>query len=121
MLKKAAALFCVLMAIGSWIACSNSSSSSHFVYAAISAANQVIAYREDPNSGTLTALRNSPFTAATGAHGLVVHPSKKFLYVANSSESDISLFTIDSDGGLTEVTPRTAAGTTPLMLATDSS
>jgi len=108
MLKKAAALFLVCASVVTWIACG--STSSHYVYAAIPQANQVIAYREDPNSGVLTPLPASPFTAGLGVQALALHPSKKFLYVANSGENTISLFTIASSRALTEVTPRGAAG-----------
>jgi 6-phosphogluconolactonase (cycloisomerase 2 family) len=118
MLKKAAALFLVCASTGAWVGCG--STSSHFVYAALPGTNQVVAYRQDPNSGVLTPLSGSPFTAGTAAQSLLIHPSKKFLYVANSGENDISLFDISSNGTLTEVTPRTPAGSTPALLAMDS-
>src|SRR5882762_5032714 len=114
MLKKAAALFLVCASTGAWIGCG--STTSHFVYAAVPAANQVAVYREDPNSGVLTAITGSPFAAGTAPQSVVIHPSKKFLYVANSGENDISLFTIASKGELTEVTPRVPAGSTPTLL-----
>jgi 6-phosphogluconolactonase len=116
--RKAAAAFLVCTNIATWIGCG--STSSHFVYATIPAANQVQVYREDPNSGVLTALSGSPFAAGSAAQSLVVHPSKKFLYVANSGENDVSLFTISSTGSLTEVTPRPTVGTTPILLAMDT-
>ena len=118
MLKKAAALLFVCASTLGWIGCG--STVSHYVYAAIPSSNQVAAYREDPNSGVLTAVAGSPFAAGLGAHSVALHPSKKYLYVANSGESDISLFTIGSKGELTEVTPRPAAGTVPMLLTMDS-
>jgi 6-phosphogluconolactonase (cycloisomerase 2 family) len=122
MLKRAATLFIVCGSIASWMACG--STSSHFVYAAIPAANQILGYREDPNSGVLTPLAGSPFTTGSSSapQVLAIHPSKKFLYVVNSQEGDISLFTIASTGALTEVTPRTKTlGTTPTLLTIDPS
>src|SRR5258708_20374218 len=118
MVKKGVAVFFVCGSIAIWIGCG--STSSHYVYATIPAANQVQVYREDPNSGVLTTLAGSPFTAGLAARSLAVQPAKKFLYVANSGESDVSLFTISSTGSLTEVTPRPAVGTTPILLAMDS-
>ena len=56
-------------------------------------------------------------------HSLVIHPSKKFLYAANTFSNDISLFTIASTGALTEVTPRTQVtpyGTSPTLMVMDS-
>ncbi len=121
MLKRAAALFLVGASLMIWISCS-SSNKSRFVYAALPAANQIAAYREDPNSGILTALTQSPVAAGPAVQSIVVHPSGKFLYAANSGEGDISLFTISSAGVLTEVTPRTKVGAaTPTVLAMDPS
>jgi 6-phosphogluconolactonase (cycloisomerase 2 family) len=110
MLQKALVLVIVLASIAGCVGCS--STSNHYVYAALSAANQVAAYREDPNSGTLTQIAGSPFPAGDGALALVIHPSGKFLYLANpgQNENDISLFTIASTGVLTEVFPRTSIG-----------
>ena len=118
MLKKAAALFLVCASMATWIGCG--STSSRYLYAAIPASSEIVAYREDPNSGVLTQLAGSPITAGPAVQALLLHPSKKFLYAANAGEADVSLFTISSTGGLTEVTPRTVAGTAPTLLAMDS-
>ncbi len=120
MLKKAAALFLVCASIAICVSCSTSS--NRYLYAAIpgGAAGEIVAYREDPNSGALTQLAGSPITAGGAVQSLVIHPSKKYMYAANSGEGDISLFTISSTGGLQEVTPRTLAGTAPTLLVMDS-
>ena len=118
MLKKAAALFLVGASLATWLGCTTNSNT--YLYAAISASNQIVIYREDPNSGLLTVLVGSPITAGQGVHSIVIHPSKKFLYAANSNESNVSLFNIGTGGGLTEVTPRTNVGTAPNLLAMDS-
>jgi 6-phosphogluconolactonase (cycloisomerase 2 family) len=117
MLKKAAALFFVCMSVALWVGCG---STSHYLYAAIPSSNQIVAYREDPNSGVLTVLAGSPITAGSAIQAMVIHPSNKFLYAANSGEGDVSLFTIGVTGALTEVTPRTMADTAPTLLAIDS-
>jgi 6-phosphogluconolactonase len=122
MLQKALVLVLAVASIASCISCGTTA--SHYVYATIAAANQVIAYREDPNSGVLTQIAGSPYPVGDGAHSAVLHPSGKFLYVANpgQQENDISLFTIASNGALTEVTPRTPIGpmaSQPELLAMD--
>jgi 6-phosphogluconolactonase len=122
MLQKALVLVFVVASIASCIGCGTTA--SHYVYTTIPAANQIIAYREDPNSGVLTQISGSPYTVGDGAHSAVLHPSGKFLYVANPGqlEDDISLFTIARNGALTEVTPRTSIGTSasqPELLAMD--
>jgi 6-phosphogluconolactonase len=106
MLQKALVLVFVVAGIASCLSCG--STSNHFVYATIPAANQVIAYREDPNSGVLTQISGSPYSVGVGAQSLVLHPSGKYLYVANpgQNENDISQFNIARDGTLTEPNPR---------------
>jgi len=111
MLQKALVLIFVVASITGLTGCSNTA--NHYVYAALPAVNQIIAYREDPNSGVLTQIAGSPYSVGDGAHSLALHPSGKFLYAANpgqagSAESDISLFTIATNGVLTEVFPRTS-------------
>jgi len=120
MLKKAIVLIFLCAGVACWSGCGTTT--SHFVYATAPSTNQMIAFREDPNSGVLTTLPGSPFPAGNGAQMLVVHPSGKFMYVVNpgNNEDDVSLFTISSGGGLTEVTPRTAVGTLPRILLLDS-
>jgi len=120
MVKKAAALFLVCASIVLWVGCA--STSSRYLYAAIPGSNQIVAYREDPNSGILTQLVGSPITAGPAVEALVIDPSGKFLYAANSGEGDISLFQISTSGTLTEVTPRTSVapnGVAPTLLAMD--
>ena len=121
MLKKAAALFLVCASMAICVSCG--STSSHYLYAALPGSNQIVAYREDPNSGVLTQLTGSPISAGQAVQTIVIHPSKKFMYAANSGESDISLYTISSVGVLTEGAARTNVtpdGTAPTLLALDS-
>jgi len=118
MQKKTAALMLVCASLSLFVSCGKNN--SNYLYAALPAASEIGAYREDPNSGVLTILRVSPITAGPGVQSLVVHPSKKFLYAANSGENDISLFTIASDGTLTESGSRTPVGIGPTLLVMDS-
>jgi 6-phosphogluconolactonase len=121
MLQKALVLVLVLAAVAGWVGCT---SSSHFVYATVPGPSQLAVYREDPYSGTLTELSGTPYTVGDGANSVVIHPSGKFLYVANPGqlEDDISLFDIASNGTLAEVAPRTPTGpngTQPKLLVMD--
>jgi len=117
MLKKAAAMFLLASSIAMWMGCVTNS--SRYLYAALPTPSEIVAYREDPNSGVLTVLAGSPITAGPAVQSLVIHPSKKFLYAANSFENDISLFAISSTGALTEQGSRTLTGTTPTLLSMD--
>jgi 6-phosphogluconolactonase len=122
MLQKVLVLAFVIAGITSCISCGTTA--NHYVYATLPAANQLLAYREDPNSGVLIEIAGSPYPVGDGAHSVVIHPSGKYLYVSNPGqlEDDISRFLIASDGALTEVTPRTSIGpnaSQPQLLAMD--
>jgi 6-phosphogluconolactonase len=118
MLKRATGLFLLGAGMATWMSCGTTT--SRFMYAAIPAQSQILVYREDPNSGVLTALSGSPYAAGPAVAAVAIHPSKKFLYAANSGESDVSLFTLDNNGVPTEVTPRTLVGTTPTLMTMDA-
>lgn len=117
MLKKVAALLLVCASVAVCLGCG---ATSRFLYVAIPASNEILAYREDPNSGVLTQLAGSPFTAGTGVQSLALHPTKPFLYAANSGEGDVSLFTISSSGTIVEQGTRVRAGIAPTLAAIDS-
>jgi 6-phosphogluconolactonase len=119
MLRK---LFVVVFLVASLaFSLSCGKSGNHYLYVTIPATNQLAVFREDPYSGILTQLAESPYTVGSGAQAVVVHPSNKYLYVANAGqgENDISLFDINSDGTVSEVTPRTPVGSLPFFLAMD--
>ena len=121
MLRKAAALLLVCASLGLCLSCSFfGSSSNNYVYAAIPASDEIVAFREDPNAGVLTQIAGSPISAGETVQALALDPSGKCLYAANAGDDNVSLFTIGSDGSLTEVTPRTPVGTVPTLLALDS-
>jgi 6-phosphogluconolactonase len=119
MLRKLVAVAFLVGSVGSFLSCGKSG--NHFIYATIPATNQLVVFREDPYSGVLTQLAESPYTIGSGPQAVVLHPSGKYLYVANAGEdeNDISLFDINSDGTVSEVTPRTSVGSLPFFLAMD--
>ncbi|MFZ0957262.1 MAG: beta-propeller fold lactonase family protein [Candidatus Sulfotelmatobacter sp.] len=121
MLKKATALLVVGLSAATWISCGTTE--SHYVFTALPSANQIAVFREDPNSGVLTTLLNSPFDTGQAPEALLLHPSGKYLYVANSAEDDISLFSIaQSTGIITEIsrTPLGSDAQTPSLMAMDA-
>lgn len=117
MVKKAAALFLVCASMAIWISCS--STSGHYLYVAVPGSNEIVVYREDPNSGILTQLVGSPVTAGQAVQSIAIHASGKFLCAANTGESDVSIFTIAPNGGITELTPRTVVGAAPTLAVMD--
>jgi 6-phosphogluconolactonase (cycloisomerase 2 family) len=70
----------------------------------------------------LTILVTSPFPVSGQPTGLVIDPSGKFLYSANSFVNQVSGFTIGSDGSLTPVAGSPFADpTNPVDIAVDAS
>ncbi len=123
MLQKALALMFASAGIAACVGCSTQ---SHYLFAALPSVNEVAVYREDPIAGVLTQITGSPYSVGDGAHSLVIHPSGKYLYVANpgQDENDVSLFTIAGNGVLTEVFPRATVaplGNAPELLVMDPS
>jgi 6-phosphogluconolactonase len=122
MLQKALGVVFVLASVAGFISCGTTA--NHYVFAAIPAANQIAVYREDPNSGVLTQIDGSPYAVGVGPQSCVLHPSGKYLYVANSgqNENDISQFDIASNGTLTEPNSRVSVApnaSQPVLLAID--
>jgi 6-phosphogluconolactonase len=117
-IKRTVAIF-VVMGLATLVGCS--SSGTHTAYVSLPNLNAVGAYRINNHSAAFTKIVGSPYPGGDSPTSVRVHPSTKFVYVANQSENDISLFTIDSAiGSLHEVLPRTAAGLTPVALTMDS-
>src|SRR4029077_6781550 len=100
--------------------CSNDSTNSHHAYLAIPQANHIAGFEIDNESGKLSAMSGSPFAAGTSPTAMCISPSNQSLYVVNSGENTVSLFTIDSKGLLTEVTPRAVTGTNPVAVAVNA-
>ena len=75
----------------------------------------------DGTTGTLTVALGSPFAAGTSPISVTVHPSGKFLYVANLESNNISVYTIDSTTGVTTALTNSpfAAANTPSFVTTD--
>jgi|HubBroStandDraft_1064217.scaffolds.fasta_scaffold05915_2 6-phosphogluconolactonase (cycloisomerase 2 family) len=118
MLKKAAALFLVCASTAICVSCGPTI--SRYLYVAIPTSDQIVAFREDPNSGILTELAVSPITAGPAVQSLAILPSDKFMYAANAGEGDVSLFAISGDGTIAEKGTRTPVGQDPTVLAIDS-
>src|SRR5262244_473273 len=92
----------------------------HLAYVTLAAADRVAGYTVD-SSGKLSSIPGSPFSGGSSPSAVCIHSSRKFVYVANETGGDISLFMINSsDGALTEGSSRTTAGSSPSSLATDA-
>jgi 6-phosphogluconolactonase (cycloisomerase 2 family) len=104
----------ILAAVGLWAGCG--SSGPQALYAVSKTTNEVTGYTI--SGSTLTAI-NTPVSTSPGTVPVaaVAHPNGKFLYVADSGNDDVSVFSIDGSGGLTLSSTNAAAGNTPTALA----
>jgi 6-phosphogluconolactonase (cycloisomerase 2 family) len=98
----------------------------HFMYVVNAGSNAITngnisQYSINSTTGALTLLPGSGFPVGTNPVAMLVHPSGKYLYVANSGTSNVSQFTIDpTTGVLTELTTTTvSSGSTPVFMVFD--
>jgi 6-phosphogluconolactonase len=82
-------------------------------------AGSVSMYTIDATTGALAS--NGTIAAGTDPASVVVDPSGKFAYVANSSSNDVSMYTINATTGALAFTGMIAAGADPVTVAVDPS
>ncbi len=107
------------MALSAASGISCGATSNHYLFAALPAADEIAVFREDPNSGVLTTLLNSPFATGLAPEAILLHPSERYLYVANSGEDNVSLFAVAPTAVLTEVSRTPTGGLSPVLMAMD--
>jgi YVTN family beta-propeller protein len=110
---------------GFFISCGSSSHSSsspnHSAYVTLPASGSVALLHINGTTGAISMGAQTPQTEGTSPKGLALLPSKKFLYVANSSGNTISIFNVGSDGSLTLSGTPTPAGQGPDAAVIDPS
>ena len=79
----------------------------------------VLGFRVDRETGTLTPVPGSPFSAGAVASAIAIDPSGRFAYVTNYGGNTVSAFKIDQrDGGLLAIASY-AAGSNPDAVTVD--
>src|SRR5579872_1608069 len=97
-----------------------SGSPTHNAYVTVTESG-VYAFRVESNTGKFTPVLGSPFPGGHSPTSIQSLPSRNLLYVANTADSTISLFNVDStSGALTEVLPRTDTSLTPVSILVNS-
>ncbi len=75
---------------------------------------KVYGYAQNPVTGALLTIVNSPFSIASSAdstYGVAIHPNNKFIYAANVASASVSTYSISpTTGKLTAVGPAVLAG-----------
>jgi len=100
---------------------SSSSSASHNAYVTLSQTGSVRLLHINNSTGAVTVGAQTPPVAGATPTGLVLHSSKKFLFVANSDANTISVFNVAGDGTLTLSGNPMPAGSGPRGMALDPS
>ncbi|MBZ5657479.1 MAG: lactonase family protein [Acidobacteriia bacterium] len=112
----------VLVFAGLAISCGSSSSSksaTHNAYITLPAGSVQLLHLNN-STGAITLGAQTPPVAGTTPTGLALHPSKKFLFAANSAANTISVFNVASNGTLT-LSTLTPAGVGPRGMVLDPS
>jgi|HubBroStandDraft_5_1064220.scaffolds.fasta_scaffold03105_4 6-phosphogluconolactonase (cycloisomerase 2 family) len=90
-----------------------------FVYVALSGTNQVAAFSVDRETGVLTHVPGSPFTAGNAASLFAI--TNNFLYVVNAADGTVSAYTINPASGALTPVPGSPFGSGGGTLAIDPS
>lgn len=106
--------------LGGLVGLAGCGSSHHTAYVTTPLNSSVSVFRVETNTGRFTELPGSPFQAGISPYAVLVDPQEKFAYVSNGGENDISLYKINHNFSLTEVLPRTPAGTNPSSMSMDA-
>lgn len=120
MFTKASLAISVLAILGLAACVFNGGRGQQTAYVVTPFTASVAAYHVDNNTGAFSQILGSPYGAGISPSSILLHPSGKFVYVANAGENDISLFKVATSGALTEVTPRTPTGMNPTSMVMDS-
>lgn len=103
-----------------WLAGCSNNVATHNAYVTLPTTNRLLAYRIHSNNGQLTQPFGGTFLTGDSPAAVAIHPTTRWVYVANAGENDISLFDVDSSSGaLKEVLPRTPTALRPSSLAMD--
>ncbi len=94
---------------------------THNAYITLPQEGAVRLLRINDSTGVITADAATPPVNGLSPTGLALHPSKNFLYTANSAANSISLFNIAADGTLTTSASPTPAGSGPRDVVVDPS
>src|SRR5438105_1982541 len=120
--KSGWALALALLGLMTFIACSNSSKvrTSGFVWVATSGDQKLTSYSVNLTSGALSQLGSQ---VATGAQpsAVAMTPDGKLLFVANSSDNTVGVYTVNSDQTLKAASSAIPVGQNPVALAIDPS
>jgi 6-phosphogluconolactonase len=100
-----AAVVVIVILAGLSLSCgssvSNTTVPTHSAYVTLPASGTVLLLSIDGTDGAIRVGGGTPQQEGLSPNGLVLAPSKKFLYVVNSFADTISIFNVNSDGTLT--------------------
>jgi len=86
---------------------------------ALSQHSTVLINAVTPKTGVLRSLGYAP-VPGVGAVAMALHPSRAFLYVANSGSNDVAAFSVNAvNGQLTPIGPNVPAGVSPRAITID--
>ena len=118
------ALVCTFAGCGSGKNTLPSTTTTGFLYMVNPGNNNIFGFKTDA-TGAFTPLSISSFQTGLRPSSLVIHPSKRFIYVANSTGNSVGGYSIDGPTRLLTpigtALPPSPVGTLPISLAINSS
>ena len=97
------------------------SSASHNAYVTLPDKGSVALLRINDSTGIVSLGPQTPSVLGTTPTPLALDPGKKFLYVGNTENNQLSIFNVASDGTLTQTAPGIDLGDSPQAMAIDAS
>jgi len=95
-----------------FVSCGGSSKSkaTHNAYVSLPQLGAVALLHINDSTGAIGAISQTSPVLGTSPVGVALHPSKKFLYAANSDANTVSIFNVAGDGTLTQTGNTAATG-----------
>jgi 6-phosphogluconolactonase (cycloisomerase 2 family) len=115
----------VIVLAGASLSCVNNASvattANHSAFVTLPASGSVLLLNINGATGTVTVGPSTPIAENVTPRGMALHPSKKFLYVANARANTISIFNVGASGILTLSGTPTPSGNGPNAAVIDPS
>lgn len=90
-----------------------------FMFASVTASNEVKAYAVNASSGSLTEVGTALSTGA-GPESITVDPYGRFVYIANKNSNDVSAYRVNRGNGALTSIGTFPSGTSPIGITTDA-
>jgi 6-phosphogluconolactonase len=117
----------LLVSLGFLVACTSTNNSpgpptasGSVLFVATQGDSKVSALNVDVSTGALTTISDSSVATGTSPSAMVFTPAGDAAFVSNTASNDVSIYAVNSNGGLTAASATQAVGTSPHGMAVDA-